>query len=272
MATHARYQIEEAKSFLGAPDGLPGHLTGGEQGYASLFIAELRRTRDAENGVSYAEIPGAEAWRQYLDPCVRRMERELMLGSDSPKLRRDSAETEFRKRRDEEIRQFVPNTATDCDPRSTDCVEVLSEVLDRGLAPFGFERDDYRSTEFLPVYSKPVTDEWAFCWSPELDKTFRTLPRLARKGAEPRTGLNLRYYLAPKRRRTRIVNPLGFATSDIVIVRHEFIVPGFAHAYSYFRALKELRVIAMAHMALYERLHAQIEVAIVPMLRAVVAD
>lgn len=260
LGDHRAYQIEEAKVWIASPDGFPGHLTGTERGYRSSIIAELRRKRDLENAVRYQDIPADEAWKQYIDPCVRCLEREQILRPDYVRKMREDLSEDFRQRRAQEVRLHGGRGQGGEAP--ADYKLAFEESLETALSPLGFARDEFRSSEFMPVYSKKINELWALCWSPESERTFALLERTGRKGEELKIELNLCLYASTKARRRAIVIPVGFQSSSVLRIRHDRIVPMFAGYYQYFSDIRELRTIVEAQLSLFTLIANPVEAAI----------
>jgi hypothetical protein len=252
LATHQTYIKEEAKVRIGAPDGMPGHLTGKERGYMSPIIAAMRHERDIINGVGYTQISNRDLWKRYIDPCVRRLEKLQMQQDPIVQKRRDEMYAAFHRKRDQEITLHSSAHAVANIGEPESLARLCCASLEKNFASFGFARNDARSNKFLPVFSKSLTDEWDICISPESDRTFRLLSRTNLGDYESTVALNLRLYVCAKNYRRSVQIPLGFDFLDMMLIRYEFLVPGFAWAYSNFASAADIEVIAAAHATLYE--------------------
>lgn len=248
---HERYLREEAKLWLGSPNGLPGHYAGLEQGYTSAIITEMRRNRDLRNGCSYAELKGDEVWKREIDPCLRELARLEAEGSSIPTTRRRALRTEGNRLKSEEILRHA--LEVDSNPEHSPCeyAERFSDYLDQSFAPLGFHRDEFRSSPFFPVLSKPLTRSWDLCWSAENDQNLRLLPRFSFAEMPPSTPIDLRLYVRAAGTRGPAMVPLFFKASDVMIIRYHQLIVGFSSAYGRFANPAEMLVVVKAHARLY---------------------
>ena len=124
---------------------------------------------------------------------------------------------------------------------------VLLDVFDSE----GFDYDGWRSSGGFPVVSKPLNSQWDICWSAESRRTLCAWPRPKDVVVERWSPLDLRCYLAFKRKRGEPICSVGFHTSPFLILRLDRLVEGFGWAYGRINGLGELNFCVNAHALLY---------------------
>jgi hypothetical protein len=247
LETHRVYLIEEAKTWIGSPDGFPLHIVGKERGYKSPILVAMRAARDAVNGRPYDEITGPDIWMREIDPCLRRL-KQLEFAQDPTALtRREQMYEEFREVRCEEVKPFRGNTAP-----ASNYSPLAKELFCVRLAPYGFKFDAYRSRQFSPVVSKPLNDAWDLCWSPDDEIPLRLELKVPSTLGERGTTLFCpMFYVSSKQSRGEPSKANRSGKLNFLMVAHDRVVPGFRWAYSSFEDGDELDLVISAHATMY---------------------
>jgi hypothetical protein len=242
---HRRCAVEEAKLRLGQPWPMKFSPAERPLRYSSVFLDELNRRRDAENGCTASELnakyPGVEAvWRREVDPCRRNSLRLEIYDRPKYLLRWNTCIERERHMVETETQGQSPADADQSAFEMEDRFATFREVMERTSAALGFCYDKQKSRDEFPVFSKHLIEGWDLCWTLQDADMFALTPmegcfspKLDLRGA------NLRGDSDSAR------------TREFLVFRYQHIVPGFGGAYWKFRNLGELERAINAHMYLY---------------------
>jgi len=149
---------------------------------------------------------------------------------------------------DVKAKQIAPNYAI-----------TFRSIMSDAFNDLGFGLDRLRSREDFPVLSKTINAAWDICWSPESNRTLQQQPIQRPYDFRHRSTLDLRCYVRSQRNKTFPYIPIGFNELDIMQIRVQNMVEGFAGAYIGFNGTDELLLIINAHAALYRIIQTELE-------------
>jgi hypothetical protein len=242
---HRLCAVEEAKLRLGQPWPMKFSPDERRLRYSSVFLDELYRRRDVENGCTVSELdakyPGVEAvWRREVDPCRRNALRLEIYDRPKYLLRWNTCIERERHMIETEAHVQSPVRADQSAFEMEDRFATFREVMERASASPGFCYDKQKSRDEFPVFSKHLIEGWDLSWTlQEIDMFALTpiegcfSPKLDLRGANLRGDSD------------------NARTREFLVFRYQHIVPGFGAAYWKFRNLSELERGINAHMYLY---------------------
>ena len=162
--------VEEAKLRLGQPWPMKFSPDERQLRFSSLFLDELYRRRDAENGCTVSELdakyPGVEAvWRREVDPCRRNALRLEIYDRSKYLFRWNACIERERQMIETETLAQTPVHADQSAFEMEDRFATFREVMERGSASLGFCYDKQKSRDEFPVFSKHLIGGWDLCWT-----------------------------------------------------------------------------------------------------------
>jgi len=222
--------------------------------YALSFVAQAKIRISSPDG-----LPLDERERELLraDPCANRRRTLQRHHSSVVNERRALMHKSFLRLRAEELQ--ILEGGGDHTAKLKPYAEVFRLHMIEMFGPLGFSLDEFRSDITFPVVSKRLTEKWDICWSSESERTLLDAPQESRGDLARMAQLDLRCYLRAQGSRGFAYIPIGFSALDVVPVRLEFLVSGFAWAYRLIGRVEELRLVIAAHAELYRLVGTAIE-------------
>ncbi len=251
LELHRTCRIESAKEAFGRCFPLTFQAKG--VCYRSPVLQGLRDKNDRDNGVPVRLLSKhydreESAWRRHIDPAIRRQVQASIKD-------KQAADALWDDMKDEERKLFALETSR-C---RTDLVEdfgfdedgryrFLAALLERELAPLGFQYAASRSSSRYPLYAKPVSADWDLCWALEDQKSFLLWLKV-----EP--SLQLR----SRKLRGKVEK---YKIDEYLFVDYALTILNFGQAYWKYTSLSGIETIIKAYACLYSLMAPRIEQAI----------
>lgn len=236
-------------------------------------VNELQEHRRClqERSIQKLTSPDGLLSRQFLekekinsDPCqIRRMKMEIENPAKVKSLR-DKLHDDFIAYRLQEAHIYPDAPTTGC----PNYLAFYRNILLDAFGPLGFELESDKLDSGIPAVRKSLTENWDLCWSSESDRTLKWWPPAKSKSVQKMSFLDLLCYLRRKGRFGRVNVPIGFKALDVVVLRIQHLLPGFAWAYSLFDGPEELRTVISAHAFMYMLVQEELELSLINGLHA----